>query len=175
LFNEYKGIEYLIKSLKYLKSDDFLLYLIPSRDARKHMYDNLIRQERVQDRIRILSSGTNIVDFINLADAVVLPYPHLKSTEANPSCLLESLACKTPVVTSDLPELKEIVKDKVHVLMAKPKDPESIARHIEMIYKDEALVKKLVKNGYDIAKQFDSIKIMPQHLKLYEEVMKQPK
>jgi len=174
LFNEHKGIEYLIKSLKYLRLKDCLLYLIPNLDNRKHMYDEVIDKERAWDKIKILESSTNIVDFINIADAVVLPYPHLKSTEANPSCLLESLACKTPVVTSDIPELKEIVKDKIHVLMARPRDSRSIARNIKLIYKEKSLVQKMVKNGFNLAKQFDSMKIMPKHLEIYEEVMNQP-
>lgn len=55
----------------------------------------------------------NIEDYVNRAKLVVLPYRTLKGTEGNPSCLLEAVACKTPVIISDLPEIEEIFDTEV--------------------------------------------------------------
>ena len=59
----------------------------------------------------IPNSKVKIEDYVALSDIVLLPYKTLEGTEANPSCVLESMAVKTVVVTSKLPELTAIAKD----------------------------------------------------------------
>ena len=102
-----------------------------------------------------------------MADAVVLAYPTLRGTEGNPSCLLESMAAKTPVVTTSLPELREIIQHEQEVLMANPSDPVSVAENIIKILKNEQLKQQLTENAYIKAQEFDTKKIAEEFLKLY--------
>ncbi len=110
-----------------------------------------------------------IEEYINLADLVALPYTELATTEGNPSCLLESMACKTPVVTTDLPELNEIVTNKKEVLMAKPGDTEDLAKKVNELLRNKKLQKTLTANAYKKSKEFDVRKIANEYLKIYRE------
>jgi len=131
---ELKGISYLINSMDEVRKQkpNVKLLIIPSSPgiSSYRRYIKQIKRKKLGKWIKIIGKKVKIEDYVNLADAVVLPYPHLISTEGNPSCLLESMACKTPVVTTNLPELIEIVKPGQDVLMAKPKDSSSLAKNI---------------------------------------------
>ena len=113
-----------------------------------------------------------IEDYVAMADMVVLPYPNLIGTEGNPSCMLEAMACKTPVITTDLPELREIAEPEKEVLMAKPKDSDSLAAEINRLLKDKKLQEKLAENAYEKSKGFNDKIITKQFLELYEKILK---
>ena len=107
------------------------------------------------NRVRILKEEVNIADYVAMADLVVLPYPELTGTEGNPSCLLETIVCKTPVVTTSLPEPQEIVGDCV--FMASQKDINSIAQSI--IKALEYYPENMIEKAYRRAQEFSVEKI----------------
>ncbi len=121
-----------------------------------------------------VAPGVKIEDYVNFADVVVLSYPELIGTEGNPSCVLESMACGTPVVTSDLPELREFLTDD-EVYFAEPKNPESIAEKIIEVFENRGLREKKIKNSLEKVKDFYTEKIADEHLKLYEDLLKKKK
>lgn len=55
-----------------------------------------------------------------------------------PLKILESMACGTPVVASDLPVVREIMQDGVHGKLVRPDRPVELARAIRMVLEDEA-------------------------------------
>ena len=105
-----------------------------------------------------------------MADLVVLPYLNLKYTENVPSCLLEAMACKTPIVTTDHLELREIVIPEKDVLMAQPENPISLTKNIIRLLNDKQLQNKLTESSYKKSKKYDVRKITKQFIKLYEAV-----
>lgn len=151
-----KGTEYLLRAIKNVKKEikkvRFILahpaYFTASQKEYIHGFN-------IDNCITILEGRLKIEDYINMADAVVLPYTTLAATEANPLCLLESIACKTPVVTTDLPELREIVLPDIDVLMAKPGDVAALSESIIRLLKDSALQKKLAENAFRKIDGFD--------------------
>ena len=165
-FNQFKGVEYLIKSLDFLKTKNLELVLLPSNNNKRHIYDKEIQQSKFRN-IKILKSKESVLEWINLADVVVLPYPSLISTESNPSCLLESMACKTPIVTTKLLILQEIVSDNKDVLMALPKNPKDLAKKIDLMLRDTKLRTKLINNSYKLSKKFDIQRIAKQYEDLF--------
>ena len=126
----------------------------------------------VKDRpnIRVITVDIDVVEYVNLADVVVLPYLDLTATERNPSCLIEAMACKTPVVTTDLPELREIVEPEKDVLMSKPGDVDSLTLQINRILENAPLRKKLAENAYSKSKQFDTKIVTKQFVDLYQQL-----
>lgn len=166
-FNKFKGVEFLIRSLRHIKSQDITLILIPSFDSNRDYYDKIIHEEGAEGIVSVVSSDVNLVDYIHLADVVVLPYPSMVSTEANPSCLLEAMACGKPVVTTDLAELHGIAKHGFNALLAKPKDHLSIAQNIDLVLSDAGLRKEISAKAVSAAGRFDSKRICYEHMRLY--------
>lgn len=172
-FTENKGVDDLLRAVPYIveqEPDAKIILVHPDRIAEKYraLVDSLGKYKKnVELRIEKL----NVKEFLNAVDILVLPYVDLKATEANPSCLLEGMACKTPIVTTSLPELKEIVEPNKDVLMAQPGNPKSIAENVLKLLNNRKLQKRLTENAYKKIKEFDIKKIAQQHLELYDEVM----
>ncbi len=161
---ENKGLGVLIEALVHLDHKNSVLTVI-TRDDSKKVYT--VPQE-IQDRIVFICKPLpNIERYVKEADIVVLPYKDLVGTEGNPSCLLEAMAAKKPVVTTDLPELREIVKKDKHVLMAKPKDSISLAEEIDRLLSSSALRKKIAAAAYKKSKDFDLKKVIKEYLRIY--------
>jgi glycosyltransferase involved in cell wall biosynthesis len=114
-------------------------------------------------KYEIITTDIAIEEYVNLADIIVLPYLSLKGTESVPSCLLEAIACKTPLVTTNLPEIKEIVKDTV--LLAIPNNSHSLTECIKSwINKPNT---QMIEKAYHLAQKYSSEKIVNQFLKEY--------
>ncbi len=171
---EQKGVKYLLKAMpKVIRDNKDVVLIIAPRSGKFYNkeYDAMIKNLGITKNLKIITEDINVVDYLNLSDLLVLPYSSLTRTEGNPSCLLEAIACKTPVVTTDFPELREIVTPEQDVLMAKPRDVVSLAENINRLLKDKKLQKKLVENAYKKSKEFDVKIITKQFIKLYEELL----
>ena len=172
---ERKGINYLIEAfsdvIKDVKKCKLVLAYKDAVIIDKHISDvkklALSFDVNLKDII-FVKPWIKIEDYVNIADVVVMPYPELIGTEGNPSCILESLACGTPVVTSDLPELREFLSDDV-VYFAKAKDSKSISEQIKLSFVDKNRTRKIM-NGLKLVKEFGTKKIAEEHLKLYEQL-----
>ena len=174
---EEKGVDCLIHAAplvleKRNKNDVLFIFAIRSNAVeKKEKYLAMARSLGCEKYINITLEDLPIEEYVSMADMVVLAYPTLIGTEGNPSCLLESMAAKTPVVTTDLPELREIVEHEKEVLMAKPGDAQSVAAEIRRLLQNPALSKKLTENAYPKSKQFDSKIIGRQFLDLYQDLL----
>lgn len=168
-FNKFKGVEYLIEAFKLIKDKTAYLILIPSNNEDKNKYNNLLANHIFKYRIKILSAKTPIIEILSIADVVVLPYPQLTSTESNPSCIIESISCKTPVITSKLKELKQVFQDSI--LYASPKNPLDIANQINILLRNKNLQKELKNKGLVLSKQFDIDKINKEYMILMDKLM----
>lgn len=165
---QHKGTPYLLKAIPQIKAgipDIRIILAHPAYFTRSQK--QYISQFDTGHCIELIEKNIKIEDYINMADIVVLPYTTLAATEANPLCLLESMACKTAVVTTDLPELREIVQPDVDVIMAEPKNADSLAENIIKLLNHPSLQKKLAGNAFKTVQKFDIAKIAPQYLRLY--------
>ncbi len=117
--------------------------------------------------VSFLTEDVAIEELVALADVVALPYLSMKGTEGIPSCLLESMACKTPVVTTSLTELKEVVVPGKEVLMALPGDPSTLAKQINLLLGNADLSKKLAGNAFEISQRYDAEKVAEKFVELY--------
>lgn len=71
------------------------------------------------------------------------------NNEPTGGVLLESFACKVPVVAANAGGIPTIVEDRVTGLLAKVGDPEDFADKVELLFEDEELKQRLLRNGYD--------------------------
>lgn len=101
------------------------------------------------------------------ADVFVLPSYY----EGQGLVLLESMACETPVVATNVGGIPEIVTDGENGLLVEPKKPEQLADAILKIIDDTELRTKLGKNGRETAvKNYDWKIIAEKMEKIYRSV-----
>ena len=161
---ENKGTDILIKGIPLLlrENHNTLFIFAPRNMPYAKKYEPALK--KFEKSVEILDGDLNIPEYVSMADLVVLPYPTLVGTEGNPSCLLEAMACKTPVVTTSLPELKEIVNGCV--VMAKPGDVNSLIEKVNYVLKNNPT--KMIERAYEKSKEFSVEKITEQFLELYK-------
>lgn len=138
-------------------------------ELRERIKKNLeIEKLGLANNVEIIITEVNVVDYLNLADLAVFVYRTLAGTEGNPSCVLEAMACQTPLISSDLPEIRELLENGVDALLAKVGDLHDLARNINLLLNDQKLQKKLTINAYAKVQEFDVQKIAEQFERIYE-------
>ncbi len=172
-----KGVDNLIKAIPLLikerennkdkhKDPQNLHFLFLPRYRNIEPQLKLIKELNIQNNIEFITNDVIIEDYVNLADVIVLPYKNLLGTEGNPSCLLEALACKTPVVTTKLPELEELFSNCT--IMAIPNNPIDLAEKISQSLTQNN--RKIIENGFQLVQSFDQKKIAKDFIKIYQEL-----
>lgn len=169
-----KGVDDLFETVRYLveENPEIELHLINRGNIEKKYLKLYQGLGSYKANVKMFFKKINVPEYLNAVDVLVLPYANLKSTEANPLCLLEGMACKTPIVTTDLPELREIVEPNKDVIMANPGDPKSIASNILKLLNDKKLQTKLSENAHKKVKDFDIKKIAQEHIRLYRSLLR---
>jgi len=166
-----KGIIYLLKAMEILVPDfgDLSLKIFgkgPQEDRIKRyisnegLKDNVVFQGRVPHR--------DLIAEIKRSELVVVPSLY----EAQPMIALEAMACRKPVVASNLPFAQEIIEDEHNGLLARAHDVKDFADKIRLLLSDKKLRWKLGRNAYDYVKREHNWDIqINEHLKVYTSVM----
>jgi len=109
-------------------------------------------------------SDQDLVGFYNLADVFI--YPSLYEGFGLP--VLESMACGTPVITSNRSSLPELAGDAA--ILVDPESVDEIAYAIHELISNRDLRKQLVECGTIRVQKFSWLKTTKQTLKLFEQV-----
>jgi glycosyltransferase involved in cell wall biosynthesis len=87
--------------------------------------------------------------------------------------LLEAMACRAPVIGSNVGGIKDIIIDGETGLLSKQKNSDSLAEKIIQLLSDEQLRKKVIENGFKLVKEnFAWETISDRFLNIYLEVIK---
>ena len=107
------------------------------------------------DRI-IWHSHVDQVKFLNSCDLFVLPRRSSHGTTLYPVVLIEALACGIPVLSSDLPEVRDIINEGENGFLFKTNDVNHLRQRIEEIYMNRDKLNRIRENAREtILKNFD--------------------
>jgi phosphatidylinositol alpha-mannosyltransferase len=84
--------------------------------------------------------------------------------------LLEAMASGTPVIASDIPGYKCVIKDGENGLLAPRGNPEGIARQIIRVFKNKELKDSLIDKGFMTAKRYSWDRVSEEVLNYYYEI-----
>lgn len=158
---EQKGFPYLIKACKILKDAGIEIQCkIVGEGPDREKLNDLIERENLHDTVSLLGLKTHekIFELFNQAEIFVLPCVIAKNGDRDgiPNVLIEALAMKTPVVSttvSGVPEL--IIKNKTG-LTVNPRNSEELSVAINKLLYDKNLQDKFAQNGRELVeKNFD--------------------
>ena len=90
--------------------------------------------------------------------------------EGVPKALIEAAACARPIVTSDIPGCRDIVRDGYNGFLIKPRDVQGIADAIEKLLRNRELRQRMGVNGRRLVEsEFSLEKVISQTLDVYRE------
>ena len=91
-------------------------------------------------------------------------------SEGIPKSLIEAAACGKPIVTTDMPGCREIVKDGFNGLLVPPKNDILLAKALEILIMNPELRLKYGKNGRLLVQEgFSQEKVNKMTLEVYEQ------
>jgi glycosyltransferase involved in cell wall biosynthesis len=150
----WQGIGTLLKSLKYLKDKPELKLVICSSHKEKHArpYKKLIQKLDVEEQViwKYQLEKRALQAILQHAICTVAPLTECSRNleqGCSPLKIFESMACRVPIIASDLPVIREILApDEAKFFRAER--PAELARCIRLISDYPEFGNKISKNAY---------------------------
>jgi len=94
--------------------------------------------------------------------------------EGVPKVLIEAAACERPIVTTDMPGCREIVRDGVNGLLVPPEDSQALASSLSELLEDAKRRQEMGARGREIVQEEFSVEqVVSETMTVYEEVAEQ--
>lgn len=92
--------------------------------------------------------------YYNASDLMV----SISSNDSLPNCMMEALACGTPVIMGDIPQIREWIDDGRNGFLVPPRDPRELSRKImEVLELPQDRIRRITDMGQElVAREFDS-------------------
>ncbi len=171
-YNPVKGVDVLVRAFQMLAPcyPDLRLALAWSGIGEKPYVEALLRGGWSEGRVLQLGQ-VDVPDLLAASDVVALPYRMTIGQAAYPAVLLEALAANVPVVTTDLPLLRELTDGGTSALLVPPDDPAALAMGIERILNEPIFTRQLLEAQRQQAQRFQPQCAAREYEQLYEQVI----
>ena len=116
---------------------------------------------------RLSLPDDKLIHLYQIADIFVFP----SRMETFGRVLIEAMAAGLPVVTTDAPGCRDVVRHGETGLLSDPDDVISFAHHIQSLMEDDALRKRLVGSGRLHVKQYDWNCVVDRYEQLYRSLL----
>ncbi len=166
----HKGLEFLVRSAKYL--DDDTKYLIVGTGDFKPELERIVKDEELEDKVIFAGrvSNEDLPYYYGATDVFVLP--SVSRLEAFGIVTLEAMASEVPVVVSDIPGVREVITEGRNGLVAEPMNPQDIAGKIRLILENPDVAKRMGKKGRERVLDNFTWEIVAENIeKVYEELL----
>jgi len=92
--------------------------------------------------------------------------------EGVPKVLIEAASCERPIVTTDMPGCREIVRDGENGILVPPQDSQALAGALRELILDSGRRKEMGKRGREIAKsEFSIERVVQDTMAVYDELL----
>lgn len=113
-------------------------------------------------------SDNEKLELLNRFDVFLMPSIY----EGCPIALLEAMASSKAIISSNIPSIREIVKNNEEAILIDPQDIEGLKHAILLLCKDSDLRLKLGENARERTKLYDTNIIFEQILRIYESLFR---
>lgn len=135
---KYKGVLEYLEAARLIKSSnpECQFYLVGplASEGSQGVSEKFIESHR--DAVSWLGTLSNVPALLAVSDIFVLPSYY---REGVPRVLLEAGAVGLPLITTDMPGCRDVVRDGIEGLIVEPRDSESLAEAIKKLLASESL------------------------------------
>lgn len=122
----------------------------------KQEYEDFCNQNELRNNVFFTGSISNVSNYLSISDIGVFP----SESEGLSLGLCEMMVAKLPVIVSDIPAFKSIIKDEENGIFFDTYNPEDLANKIIRVLSDNEMSKKLGNNACECVKKNYSIDLM---------------
>ena len=149
-FYPWKGADVLVRAAKGLP--DWRVVLLGGNDEDRRRLADLARRLDVTERVLLLDrvAPGEVPGYLRAADVLVLPNragSDISERYTSPMKLFEYLAAGRPVLASDLPSLREILRDDENALLVPPDDDAALAAGARRLLTEPGLGDRLAEQA----------------------------
>ena len=151
---DWQGLEVVIKALPtILEQQQVRLQIVGrGRSRQRKLLAKQIRKLGIEDHVLVKSAVPHheIPALIESADICVAPLGLNDRNVTQGACpikVLEYMASSRPLIASNMPIVRELVREDVDALLFSPNDPEDLARQVLALLNDIELSKRLAESA----------------------------
>ena len=156
-----KGIESILKTKKLIKDETILFYIIGGTSEQVAEWTSYVDKNKIKN-ISFLGFKPNseLPGYHKAADILFMPYDTNMNYQVmdihstSPLKLFEYMAAKRPIVTSNIPVIKKIVKNKKEAMLARPNHHADLVDCIYDLLNDDEKADKIVNNAFKLAEKY---------------------
>ena len=168
----YKGVEFLIRALESTKARLWIVGTGPLEGALR----NLAQEKGIANRVEFLGqvSDQDLVAYYHACDVFVLP--SITNAEMFGVVQLEAMACRKPVISTNLPTGVPWVNQHGKTgYVVPPGNAEELAKRIEHLISNPQLREEMGEAGrLRVEQHFTSTKMAEAMLQVYQEMLNEP-
>jgi glycosyltransferase involved in cell wall biosynthesis len=153
-YHRYKGLEYLLEAIKIAKGKHpFKLNIGGDGKLRSH-YEKLAAEYGLTEDVTFLGriSDEQVLEQYNKCGMFVLPSISSEQ-EGFGMVSIEAMACRKPVIVSDIVGCARDIKDHNAGIVVPPKNPEALAGAIIALFENEGLSTTMATNALTMVKE----------------------
>jgi len=154
-----KGILNLIKAIPYVIKKRDVFFIICGSGSLINEIRKFILSENIEKYVKLTGwiSHKDLPYFLNNMKLIVLP----SYTEGLPNVILEAMACGTPILTTPVGAISDVVKDKETGFLLKSNNPRQIAKEILELLDKPELLEEISRNAYEyVLKNFNKNNVL---------------
>jgi glycosyltransferase involved in cell wall biosynthesis len=144
---EYKAIDILMLAAKPILLNDESLTLVLAGDGPLRS-DLELLSSSLGIRHRTMFLGTQgppeIATLLRGCEVMVLP----SRTESFGLAVIEAMACKAPVIATNVGGIPEIIEHEISGILVEPEDPDALTAGMQRVLTDRNLRNHIAENGY---------------------------
>ncbi|HHH44568.1 MAG TPA: glycosyltransferase family 1 protein [Gammaproteobacteria bacterium] len=171
-----KGIGELVEAVSILRGRGLNLkvHLVgkPDASSRVSVPEEQLSSWHSRGLVDWLGYREDIPELWRQTHIAVLPSYY---REGVPRCLLEAAACGCPIVTTDMPGCRDVVRHGVNGLLVPPRDPVALADALEQLISDPEMRRLMGREGRKLVEEeFTEERVVKQTLDLYLALVELP-
>jgi len=149
----WKGVDVLLEAIARLPRARGLIVGGHSAEPDLARTKSVAERLGIGDRVTFtgLVEPARVAQLLAQADVLVLPNPAsaISTRYTSPLKLFEYMAAGRPIVSSDLPSIREILRDGANALLVPPGDPSALAAAVDRVLTDPELAARLARAALD--------------------------
>ena len=164
-----KNIETLLEALDLTLMDDDVHVVFCGEGSRRQLIDDWIDRHGFQTRAALIGYVPTLWSIMKRASVLVSP----SVFEGNPNVVLEAMACRCPLVVSDIPAHRAILNESAAILV-EPNSATGLAAAIRGVLRDAAAARQRADAALARVRHFSPDLIAQRYLDVYRGVVAQP-
>jgi len=145
-----RGIEDIIESSVYFNKDVVFL-MVGGYESDIARYRNSRAKEKF-DNVKFIGfvDPSLVPNYLFASDVLIAPYTQKISTSdwMSPLKIFEYMAAKRPIVSSNLPAIREILTNNHNAVLVTPENPRELAQAINKLLEDKAFASGIAEQAY---------------------------